>query len=163
MIILEWFYSCFNYCRGSTKIVAEKQGYLTYDSDRLNEGITIREKEKQVNITLEQGGQKLSVLVSDAQSGFSLEGALVRIFYNDLSLFDEKTTAITGVEFNGIDPSDDVYITAFVEGYLPSVEKVNVSSVEEVKILLTKVSSTNSARLDIYSIDQKANPINGVK
>lgn len=144
------------------RIVAEKQGYLTYDSDRINEGITIREKEKQVNITLEQGGQKLHVSVNDVQSGLSLEGALVRIFYNDLSLFDEKYTEVTGVEFNGIDPSDTVYITAFVEGYLPRTEKVSVSSVEEVKILLTKVSASNSARLDIYSIDSKANPINGV-
>ncbi len=144
------------------RLTAEKEGYLTYDSDKSGDGVTIREKEKQINITLEQGGQNLHVTVNDSLSGLSLEGALVRIFNSDLSLFGEQITSVNGIDFSGLDPSEIIYVSAYVEGYLPAQQKVAVSSTEEVKVLLTKVTPANSARLDIYSIDIKGNPVNGV-
>ena len=144
------------------RIVAEKEGYLTYDSDKSGDGITIREKEKQINITLEQGGQNLHISVNDSLSGLSLEGAQVQIFNSDLSLFGEQLTSVNGIDFSGLDPTETIYVTAYLEGYLPGRVKVYVGSTEEVKVLLTKVTPTNSARLDIYSIDIQGNPVNGI-
>ena len=144
------------------RITAEKEGYLSYDSDKSGEGVTIREKEKQINITLEQGGQNLHVSVNDSLLGLSLEGALVQIFNSDLSLFASEVTGVNGIDFSGLDPTETVYITAYLEGFLPGRQRVYVSSTEEVKILLTKVTPTNSARLDIYSIDLQGNPVNGI-
>ena len=144
------------------RIVAEKEGYLSYDSDKMGEGVTIREKEKQINITLEQGGQNLHVSVNESGLGIALEGAIVQIFNKDLTLFNQQTTSISGADFSGLDPTEIVYVTAYVEGYLPGREIVAVSSTEQVNISLTKVNPTNSARLDIYSIDGKGNAVNGI-
>jgi hypothetical protein len=143
------------------KLVIEKQGYLTYDSDKLNESITIRKKEEQIMKVLQQGGQDLRVTVSDADSGFAISDATVTVFHENGEKLDEKITTISGADFTGLDPSETVYFTAYKEGYLPSREQVLVGATEEVKLVLAKVNAVNSTRLDIYTIDSKAYPVNG--
>ena len=144
------------------RIVVEKQGYLTYDSEKENASVTIREKEKQIIITLIKGGQKLHVSVIDSASGFGVEGATVGIYDLEGKLFAEQTAKISGADFTGLDGGENVYVTAYMEGYLPVREKIALSASEEVKLVLEKITSTNSARLDIYSVDKLGTAINGV-
>jgi len=145
------------------RIVVEKEGYLTYDSDKEGASITIREKEKQIIVTIKQGGQNLHVTVLDSSSGFAVDGATVQVFKENAEFFAEQTSTISGADFNGLDPADIIYVTAYREGYLPAREKVAVSSTEEVKLIMEKITSTNSARLDIYAIDEQGTSVNGVK
>jgi len=145
------------------RIVVEKEGYLTYDSDKEGASITIREKEKQIVVTIKQGGQNLHVTVLDSSSGFAVDGATVQVFKENSEFFAEQTSTVSGADFNGLDPADIIYVTAYREGYLPAREKVAVSSTEEVKLIMEKVTATNSARLDIYAIDAQGTSVNGVK
>ncbi|MEI7960846.1 MAG: hypothetical protein WCI04_00770 [archaeon] len=145
------------------KIVVEKQGYLTYNSDNAGGNITIRKSEAQISITLTLGGQNMHVSVTDEQSGFGLEGATAQIFTESGVLLKSETTTATGVDFSGLDSNGQLYFTAQKEGYLPARQLVQVSSTETVSLALKRVIATNSARLDIYSIDSKLAPVNGVK
>jgi hypothetical protein len=144
------------------RIVVEKQGYLTYDSEKEGQSITIREKEKQVIVTIKQGGQKLHVSVFES-TGFGLEGAIVQLVSEDGFVFGQATTAVSGVDFNGLNPEDTIYVTAYREGYLPAREKVLVSTTEEVRLVMEKVNASNSSILEIFAIDKSGNSVNGVK
>jgi len=145
------------------RIVVEKEGYLTYDSDNEGGARTIRKSEHHEEITLKQGGQKLVVSAIDAQSSFSIEGAIAQLFRMNGELIEAKETTVSGAEFNGLNPLDEIYITVQKEGYLPARQRVLVSSTEDVKVVMQRVTPENSARLDIYSIDGKGNSVNAVK
>ncbi len=143
------------------RITVEKQGYLTYDSEKAGENVTIRESEKQLIVTLTQGGKNLRVNVSDVL-GVPLEGATVQIFQQNGIKFAEQTTTVSGTTFSGLDPNEKVFITGYLDGYLPTRQEVEVSSTEEVNLILEKVTPTNSARLDIYALDKFGVSVNGV-
>ncbi|MFA6269482.1 MAG: hypothetical protein WC652_06710, partial [archaeon] len=144
------------------RIVVEKEGYLTYDSEKEGQSVTIREKEKQIIITIEQGGQKLHVSVLDAGTGFSVEGASVQLVKENGVVFDNDVTTVSGIDFIGLNPTEIIYVTAYKEGYLPAREKILVSSTEEVKLVMERVTSTNSAILEVFAIDKVGTAVNGV-
>ena len=145
------------------RIVAEKEGFLTYDSDKQTGGVTVRKKEERFEILLNQGGQKLTMIVTDSQSGFSLDAATVQLFSLEGAPIATVQSKITGAEFNGLDSNSIVIATAFKEGYLPTKQRIVVSVTDEIKIPLERVNHTNSGRLDIYAIDALGNSINAVK
>gem|GEM_PF-1689284 len=145
------------------RIMVEKLGYLTYDSDKEGAGYTVRKQEDKIDVILEQGGKKLHITVLDAQSGFGVDSAKVQIFRENLQLFGEGTTTTAGIDFNGLDPLEDIYIIAQKEGYLPVRQKVSVSSTDDVRLTMDRVTSTNASILEIFSVDGKGNPVNGVK
>jgi hypothetical protein len=145
------------------RIVIDKTGYLKYDSDVEGQSITLRKKESKIDVTLQKGGKKLHVTVLDSQSGFTIDGAEVQIYKTNLSFVEKQITSITGADFNGLNPLDKIYVTAYKEGYLAARQIVDVSSTDEVRLVLGKVNATNSARLEIYSVDPKGSAINGVK
>ena len=145
------------------RIVVEKQDYLTYDSDVDGGGVTVRADGMRFPVTLKLGGQKLHVTVLDSQSAFGVEGATVQLFRETGELIASQVASVSGTEFNGIDSNLTIYVTAHREGYLPTRQKVKVSNTEEVRILLNKITPTNSTRLDIYTIDKLGKIVNGVK
>ncbi len=145
------------------RVMVEKLGYLTYDSDKEGAGFTIRKKEDRIDVILEQGGKRLRITVLDAQSGFGVDSAKVQIFRENLILFGEGTTTTAGVDFNGLDPLENIYVIAQKEGYLPVREKVAVSSTDDVRLTMDRVTSTNASILEIFSVDAKGNPVNGVR
>ncbi len=145
------------------RIVVEKQGYLTYDSDVDGGGVTVRTDGLRFPVKLRLGGQKLHVTVLDSQSAFGVEGATVQLFRETGELISSQVSKVSGAEFSGIDSNLTIYVTAYRDGYLPTREKVRVSITEEVKILLNKVTSNNSTRLDIYTLDKLGKTVNGVK
>lgn len=145
------------------RVIVEKLGYLTYDSDKEGAGYTIRKQEDRIDVVLEQGGKKLHITVLDAQSGFGVDGAKVQIFRENLALFGEGITTTSGFDFNGLDPLENIYVIAQKEGYLPVREKVAVSSTDDVRLTMDRVTSTNASILEIFSVDAKGVPVNGVK
>ncbi|MFA6065373.1 MAG: carboxypeptidase-like regulatory domain-containing protein [archaeon] len=146
----------------SLRVIVEKKGYLTYDSDKEGAGLTIREKEKSVTVILKQGGQKLTVSVVDASLGLTLDGAIVGIYGDNGVKYAESTSTISGAVFEGLDANGKIFVTASKEGYLAGRELVDIASTEEVKVMLQKVTATNSARLDIYALDKFGVNLNGV-
>lgn len=145
------------------RVAVEKEGFLTYDSDTQGGNVTIRKNEDIIQVQLSVGGQNMHVLVTDGQSGFGLDGATAQIFDSDGTLLAAANTTATGIDFNGLDANGSLYFTAQKEGYLPTRQLVAVSTTEQVTLSLRRVTATNSARIDIYSTDQKGQSINGVK
>ncbi|HNV01525.1 MAG TPA: carboxypeptidase-like regulatory domain-containing protein, partial [archaeon] len=149
------------------KIVVQKNGYLTSDSDILGTTYTIRKSEDKIDIVLRQGGNKLVVDVLDTTTGLtgglSIDGAIVQIFSLDGIRIDKKTTSIGGVEFNGLDPEKIILITAYKETYLPQRKQVLVGATEREEFFLTKAVVANSFTLDVYSIDSFGDSVGGAK
>lgn len=146
------------------RIVAQKMGYLTSDSDILGTSYTIRKSEDKIDITLRQGGSKLVVDVMDgALAQLSLAGSVVQLFTLEGARIDRKITTTGGAEFNGLDPEKRILITAYKEDYLPQRKEVLVGATESETFFLTKALADNSFRLDVYSIDSFGDSVGGAK
>lgn len=146
------------------RIVTQKTGYLTNDSDVLGTTYTIRKSEDKIDILMRQGGTKLVVDVLDSGAvQLALSGSVVQLFTLSGERIDKKTTTTSGAEFNGLDPEKTILITAHKEFYLPQRREVLVGATENETFLLTKADSTNSFRLDIYSIDSFGDSVGGAK
>ncbi|MCX6800812.1 MAG: hypothetical protein NTZ73_01335 [Candidatus Diapherotrites archaeon] len=142
------------------KIIVEKDGYLQYDSESEAKLITLREKERQIDVVLKQGGEKLNVLVTN-KLGLALENTSVQLYDIQGNLIDAGKTTVSGIEFGGLDSNEMLIVTAHHEGYLAQRKKVNVASTEEVTFALEPVTGNNSAALDIFAVDEFAQVVNG--
>lgn len=146
----------------SLRIVIQKEGYITYDSEKEGESLTLRRAEETFRINLRQGGEKLNVMVVN-ELGLALSGSKVKIYDLSNVKLKEGTTTVSGFEFSGLDPESEVVITAHREGYLPNRTKVLVGQVESVPIILKEAIAMNSTRLDIFTIDEFGNSVAGAK
>ncbi len=144
------------------RITVAKEGYITFDTEKEASSITLRKQEERFNVTLKQGGEKLIVNVVN-QLGLPLSGTIVQIFDNKNVKLMSKTTTSTGVEFSGLNPDSEIIITAYKEGFLANRIKVLTGENESAVIVLTEAVSMNSTRLDIFTIDELANPIPNAK
>ncbi len=142
------------------RIVVEKNGFLSYDSEKEGTSFTLREKEKQFVVQLKQGGEKLVVNTVN-NLGLAMDGALVQLFRMDGTRFNEKYTTIQGAEFSGLDPEETIIITAWKEGYLPQRKIIKVGATESVDLLLEAAIAGNSIRLDVFTTDSRGEAING--
>jgi hypothetical protein len=144
------------------RIVASAEGYLTYDSDSEDISFTLRRAEEKIDVIIAKGGESLLVNVLN-DLGLGLDNAVVQLFYLNGNQIERKISKINGVEFSGLDPNDDIYITAVHDEHLPGRIKVSVGSTEIASIVLEKINSVNSTRIDLYTLDKYSKPISGAK
>ncbi len=142
------------------KITIKKEGYLNYDSDVELGGLTIRKQEDKIDLIMKQGGEKLIVNVVN-ELGLSLSDSIVQVYSERGELIDRKISVVGGAEFSGLDPEATILITAYKEGYLPSQAKVFVGATESVPIILKEITSGNSFRLDIFTLDNIGDAVSG--
>ena len=142
------------------RITVKKDGYLFWDSDVKREGITLIKTEEKIDVILEQGGEELTVNVVNSL-GLSLSNAVVQVFNENGERMFREVTTTTGATFTGLDPNSTVIITASRESYLPNQIIVDVGITESVPIILSEAIASNSARLDIFTLDEFGDPVNG--
>ena len=145
------------------RITAEKEGYLTSDTEREGGSYTIRKSEEKIDIFLRQGGNKLTVTARDSGLGLALDNSIIQLFDLEGTKLAREVAGLQGAEFTGLDPTERILITAFKEDYLPGKKEILVGATENEEIYLTKATTANSFRLDIYSIDSMANSVGGAK
>ncbi|MDD3159876.1 MAG: carboxypeptidase-like regulatory domain-containing protein [Candidatus ainarchaeum sp.] len=141
------------------KIVVVKDGYLTYNSQLISSDITLRKAEESIEINLEKGGKKLTVKAVN-EMGVAIIGATIKIYSMDNKLIEEKNSEIETL-FDGLE-SKQYIVTASKDSYLSNYEIVDVSQKNQVSIPLTLTNSSNSVRLDVYTLDNLTNSISNV-
>ncbi|MDD4251385.1 MAG: hypothetical protein PHX27_04305, partial [Candidatus ainarchaeum sp.] len=143
------------------KITIKKEGYLNYDSDN-DGGITLREQEKKIDVLMAKGGEKL--LINSVNSlGLNLSGTLIQLFDMYGEVIDEGITTSSGIEFIGLNPDSQIFITAYKEGFLPERTKIIVSNSEIVTLVLKETNQTNSFRLDFFTLDSFGNTVTNAR
>jgi hypothetical protein len=145
------------------QILVEKAGYINYDSETVGESITLREKEKQIDVILQQGGQKLKVNVTN-KLGLSLDESTVQLFTLDGEKINSGKTTTAGIEFAGLDTNvDSMIVTAHHEGYLAQKKYVSPSATTDLTFTLDNAGTDNSTVLEIFAVDETTLGVGGAK
>ncbi len=139
------------------RITAEKEGYIA----AVLPETTLREDEKQIEVYLKKGGQKLVVRVNGTDSG-PLSDAIVQLFDSDAEFIKDEATGFGGfVEFVGLDPNATYYITAFKDLYVPQRKKIIPGEHEEISFSLNYATPQNTSNLKVKVFDSDGLYANG--
>lgn len=139
------------------KIKASKPGYATFVSQEQ----TLRENPTQVNIELLQGGNQFHVNVVEKDSNIAVFDATVRVYSGQGQLLDEKKTPFIGsVDFTGLSPDKNYYITGSKGGFVPQTLFVSPFETSEVTLVLEAADASNTGTLNILVTDSTGFPGN---
>jgi len=142
------------------RVTAEKEGYVKYDSSEEERFLTLRnDTEDFGTIELEKGGNRIQVNVYDKESKRLVIGASVALFNEKGEIIDLNATEFGGfVEFKNLDPNSTYYIGTSAENYLPDRTKLIPKALQSISIELEKITTENSAKLNVYVNNSKSRP-----
>ncbi len=134
--------------KGTVFVVrVSKPGYIRFAS----KDQTLRDDPTQVTVELQKGGNKIRAIVSNKETGLPLSGTLVSLFKTDSTKLDEQSAPFSGtVEFSGLNPDENYFISAFLAGYLPFVSVFSPMTETDVEIELEPETTANTAKLNVY-------------
>ncbi|MBU1120382.1 hypothetical protein KJ660_00730, partial [Candidatus Micrarchaeota archaeon] len=144
------------------RIVAEKEGYVKYDSLDEEKVITIRaEHEDWGKVELSKGGELLQVNVIDSESEMPLIGAEITLFNSGGEVIDSGITEFGGfVEFRDLNANSTYFIGGQAEGYLPTTMEFIPKARKSIDFKLDRMTSSNSGMLIVHVIDSRRQEAN---
>jgi len=135
----------------SVRLTVQKEGFLNYDSLSEDESRTLRQDEEQWPVVLTRGGTRLIVTVFAGQTPMS--DATIQLYNLEGEFIEYDITGFGGTaEFTGLAP-EEIYVTAYKQGYLPARSRVNVAGTETASINVESADATNSSYVGISVLD----------
>lgn len=142
------------------RVVAEKDGFIAFDSRTEGKELTLRADEEKWDIELLEGGTEVRVSVASAADKLPVQDALVVLWNSDGKEIKSEKTGLAGeIDFNGLKGEQDYFVTASAEGFLAERKQFKPASAREVSLELTKVTSDNSGKLGVFASDLRKEAI----
>lgn len=143
------------------KIIAQKPGYsLLVTQDQ-----TLRSDPQTINLELEQGGTKVTVVVFSKDSNAELFNATVGLYDSQANLIAEQLTPFAGsVEFENLSSDQNYFVSAYRENFLPQTVEFSPFDTSEIHLTLEGQTSQNTGTLNVIVTDSSgfASPNTGL-
>ncbi|PIU21934.1 MAG: hypothetical protein COT14_03775, partial [Candidatus Diapherotrites archaeon CG08_land_8_20_14_0_20_30_16] len=142
------------------RYVVSKEDFITFDSQDKNKNITLRQNSLGINVYLDLGGTKISVIVRD-ETKQNVPGATVALYSENGLIIDTKTTDFLGVvEFSGIDVKRGAYVSAYALGnFYPVTQYVDSETLPPIILILKKINFSTAAKINIFAANVDNKPI----